>query len=106
MGVDHHGLRISVFIYLGNWHFEMRVQAKLFLVMTDGITKDNDDKLWLRRFGSDTRKKTINRKLAQHWTGLFRGVVEPPTLEGFKTWLDKATAHLICVLLCVGDWKR
>lgn len=40
-------------------------------------------------------KKKITRNIAQHWTGLSRGVVEPPTLEGFKTWLSKATAHII-----------
>lgn len=72
--------------------------------MTDGITKGNDHKLWLRKFGSDTRKNIFTRKLAQHWSGLSRGVEEAAALEGFKTWLDKATAHL--VLLCVGDWKR
>lgn len=73
----------------------MRVLVKLFLMTTDGTTKGNDHRLWLRTFRSDIRKKKITRNIAQHWTGLSRGVVEPPTLEGFKTWLSKATAHII-----------
>ena len=63
--------------------------------MTDDITKGNDHNPWLRRFRSDTRKKNFTTKIPQHWTGLSRGVVESPALAGFKTWLDKATAHLI-----------
>lgn len=74
----------------------MRVHANLFLVTTDGITKCNDNKLCLRRFRSDTRKKKISlEKIARQWTGLFRGAVEPPALEGLKTWSEKAAGLLI-----------
>lgn len=61
--------------------------------MTDGITKRNGNKLW--GFRSDTRKKKSLEKIARHWTGLSRGVVEPPALKGLKTWPEKATALLI-----------
>lgn len=34
--------------------------------------------------------------MVQYWTGQSRGVVEHSDLKGFKPWLGKNTAHLIC----------
>jgi len=43
----------------------------------------------------DIRKKFFTMRVVKHWNRLPREVVEAPSLETFKTWLDEALSNLI-----------
>ena len=41
------------------------------------------------------RKKFFTMRVVKHWNGLPREIVEAPSLETFKTRLDRALSNLI-----------
>ena len=43
----------------------------------------------------DIRKKFFTMRVVKYWNGLPREVVEAPSLETFKTRLDRALSNLI-----------
>jgi len=69
--------------------------AKLFSVVPSDRTGGNRHKLKHGKFFPNTRKNFFTVRLTEHWNRLPRVVVESPSLEIFKTCLDKVLCSLL-----------
>jgi len=69
--------------------------AKLFSVVLSNRTRGNGHRLKLRKFHFNMRKNFFPLRVTEHWNRLPKEVVESPSLEIFKTRLDKALCSLL-----------
>jgi len=58
-------------------------------------TMDNGSNLEECRFRADIRKKFFTVRVVRHWHRLPTEVVDAPSLEVFKTRLDRAVSNLV-----------
>jgi len=76
--------------------------AGLFSAVPNDRTRGNGHEWKDRKFQLNMRKNFFPLRVTEHWNRLPRVVVDSPSLEIFKTHLDK----VLCSLLCQGVWTR
>ena len=69
-------------------------EARLFLVVCSDRTRSNGLKLEHRKFCTN-RWKNFMVRVTKHWNRLPREVVECPSMEIFKTWLDACLCDVL-----------
>ena len=70
-------------------------EVKLFSVMCSSRTRSNSLKLEHRKVCKNMRKNFFRVRFTEHWSSLPREIVESPSMEIFKTYLDAYLCDLL-----------
>jgi len=85
------------------WYLEgayKKAGEGLFTKACSDRTRGNGFKLKEGRFRLDIRNKFFTMRVMKHWNRLHREVVDAPSLETFKVWLDRALSNLLQLKSC------
>ena len=85
---------INVYRYLKGGGRQMD-EARLFLVVCSNRTRSNGLKLEHRKFCTNMQKNIFTVMVAEHRSRLSREVVESPSMETLKTWMDAYLCDLL-----------
>jgi len=86
--------RINLYKYLKGGRTQMN-EARLFLAVYSDRTRSKGLKLEHGKFHTNMQKNFFIIRVVEHWNRLPREVVESPSTEMSKTWLDAYLCDLL-----------
>lgn len=81
-------------------------EVRLLSVVCCSRSRSNGLKLEYRKFHTNMQKNFFAVRVMEHWNRLHRELVDSPSTEIFKTWVDATCAIYGRVPTSAGGWTR